>query len=1047
MSEPRGRGHNRGRGAPRGRGDGQGGGGGGDRGGGGYRVGRGQSADRGSNRGGRGDSQGGGDRGGDRGGGGYRGGGYRAGRGQSSDRGFRGGHGGRGGGRGGRGGFSSGTKEPTKMFGEGEPVPQPDPVVRKIEDAYIKEKQGFNPSALKIKQDFPLRPAYGSRGENVVLWANYFPLNINPNTCLYRYKVEVAASDKPIGSKTLKRIFQLLLEDHFADNRNRIATDYKATLVTNERLNLASQSFDIKYRMEGEDQPPPKHITYKLRIIEIPSLTLSDLIKFLASPTSEAFGHNKEEYTQALNIVIGHYPKSNPDTFNVGPSRHFEYDTKERYRLGGGLEVIRGFFVSARPVTSRLLLNVQVSHVVCYDPKPLPTLFKEMNYNYRTFERLFKKVSIQLLHLPRDNGKGGNIRYRTKNMIGMAHPRQGRDLDHPPIIDSDDAGPANVKFYMEDTSVLGKSQPKGKGNPKGAKGKGKAKTNDSETGGYVSVYDYFSSRYGLTMDKNLAVLNVGTEKEPTYIPAEVCRIAPGQAAKRKPSPSQTSELMKFAPRKPVDNAISVVTNGARIIGALPGQQADILTTIGVQIQPQLITVEGRILVGPVIRYQNTKQQPHKASWNLANVKFLNAAPALKNWACLNLGGPNPDPDGAVRNFITVSQKEGLNLDGNFAYFNHPINPNAHDIEPRIDSIFKNVTHSFGVVKLLLIILPNDNAKVYKRIKLNGDVNYGIHTVCVIHEKFLKNQSQYQANVSMKFNLKLGGINHSVPVDKLGIVGQGKTMVVGIDVTHPSPGSSELAPSIAGMVASIDANLGQWPAVLRIQKVAKSEMVDDLADMLASRLQLWHKKNKSFPENIIVYRDGVSEGQYNKVLEEEYPLLIAGCKKVYPNMPTQTKLPRMTIIVVGKRHNTRFYPTKESDALDGNAKPGTIVDRGVTETRNWNFYLQAHHALKGTAKPCHYFVILDEIFSRRANPAFNSPADELEDLTHNMCYCFGRATKAVSLCPPAYYADILCERARGYLNSYYDDTVSIQSSGPDPRAIEIHERLHDTMFYI
>ncbi len=36
------------------------------------------------------------------------------------------------------------------------------------------------------------------------------------------------------------------------------------------------------------------------------------------------------------------------------------------------------------------------------------------------------------------------------------------------------------------------------------------------------------------------------------------------------------------------------------------------------------------------------------------------------------------------------------------------------------------------------------------------------------------------------------------------------------------------------------------------------------------------------------------------------------------------------------------------------------------------------------------------------------ANELEDLTQSMCYVFGQATKAVSCCGLAYYAEILCE---------------------------------------
>jgi hypothetical protein len=59
--------------------------------------------------------------------------------------------------------------------------------------------------------------------------------------------------------------------------------------------------------------------------------------------------------------------------------------------------------------------------------------------------------------------------------------------------------------------------------------------------------------------------------------------------------------------------------------------------------------------------------------------------------------------------------------------------------------------------------------------------------------------------------------------------------------------------------------------------------------------------------------------------------------------------------------------------------------------------------------------------------FPNAADALEELTHNMCYFFTRATKAVSICPPAYYADLACERARYYLSGVFDPVTPGGSS--------------------
>ena len=74
------------------------------------------------------------------------------------------------------------------------------------------------------------------------------------------------------------------------------------------------------------------------------------------------------------------------------------------------------------------------------------------------------------------------------------------------------------------------------------------------------------------------------------------------------------------------------------------------------------------------------------------------------------------------------------------------------------------------------------------------------------------------------------------------------MVVGVHVTRPSPGSGSNAPSIAGMVASVDRRLGQWPADLRI-KESRKEMVSELGSMVKSHLHLFKSQGKhtTFPE--------------------------------------------------------------------------------------------------------------------------------------------------------------------------------------------------------
>lgn len=90
----------------------------------------------------------------------------------------------------------------------------------------------------------------------------------------------------------------------------------------------------------------------------------------------------------------------------------------------------------------------------------------------------------------------------------------------------------------------------------------------------------------------------------------------------------------------------------------------------------------------------------------------------------------------------------------------------------------------------------------------------------------------------------------------------------------------------------------------------------------------------------------------------------------------------------------------------------------TSRFDFDFYLQAHAGLQGTVRPTHYSVILDETQSLTA--------DEVQQGTHHLSYLYGRATKAVSLIPAAYYADLACERGRCYINEFLSDDKASSS---------------------
>ncbi|KAK0652744.1 hypothetical protein B0T16DRAFT_443896 [Cercophora newfieldiana] len=308
-------------------------------------------------------------------------------------------------------------------------------------------------------------------------------------------------------------------------------------------------------------------------------------------------------------------------------------------------------------------------------------------------------------------------------------------------------------------------------------------------------------------------------------------------------------------------------------------------------------------------------------------------------------------------------------------------------------------------QLIIVVLPHTKAELYNRVKVLGYVEHGIPTLCMQRSKISGDRLlQYWMSVGVKLNLKMGGLNHQLKGDPIPLLKAGDTMVVGYDVTHPTnlaPGAGKNAPSLVGLVA---------------------RMLDkELVNGFKTRLALWRKHNAiRLPKNLVIFRGGVSEGQFAQVIHHELPNIRQACAETYGK-----DTPRISLIFSVKRHQTRFYPTSPEGIhkFSHSPKDGTVVDRGVTNAKTWDFFVQAHASLKGTAHPAHYTVLLDEIF--RKNYGVKA-AHERERLTYYMCFQYGRATKAVSICPPAYYADLVCTRARAHNQRLFEesDTESV-----------------------
>ncbi|KAL7619726.1 hypothetical protein AAE478_010268 [Parahypoxylon ruwenzoriense] len=918
-------------------------------------------------------------------------------------------------------------------------APIPDESVHEKEDAIVagNDNSALSPGNFISEKDRPLRPSYGTRGRNVVVWANYVEMEPDKNLILHLYTISV--DPKAIGKKLIQ-IIKLFYQSKSKDFQKVTMTDFKTTFISRRNLSDEDIVQEVTYCEEGGNQPSGKAQKYKIQLSFHSSISISTLKEYFSSTNPDA-AYDRDETIRALNIFLSHHSRFTGGLITIGASKTFSNQKVRSLELG--LEVRRGFYASTRLVTSRLIVNVNVSHGVFYEENSLLNLMRKYQAkegernDLRRLEIFLKNLKVKPIHT-----KEGKAVHGIRTISGLARIDDGKDLDHKPSIPHYGADSKTVKFR-------------------------RLVENEEEL---TSVFEFFGRSYAINLTAaNMPVVNVGTTRKPIYLPPELCKVLPGQRLNVRSDLIQRSiqnDTNGCAIRNPIQNITDIRNNGLKMVGL--STQNEKLKEFGARVSTELITVHARVLEVPGVIYgKKQRVKPEDTSWNLLKINFSEPR-KLSDWTYIIVSprkNPNSSGNGEKYNLILDTLKKQLRAAGNSV--DDPIPLRYHEFafekvgdDDDIRSIFRPLSKGSAPLnlKLLFIILEGNTTSMYGSIKRLGDIKYGIKTICVDGKNinYTKSISVLRrpiGNITMKFNLKLGGANHCV--DFTGLLNFDQTMVVGIDVTHPTESSDADGSSVAGMVASIDSSLAQWPAVLRHQNKSRQEMVSGLKDMLTSQLKFWVKKNRhrNYPQNILVYRDGVSEGQYSQVLQQELPLLREACKTLYPASDQKNGKPRFTLVIVGKRHHTRFYPTNPEDVggrnNNLNTPPGTVVDRGVTEARNWDFYLQAHAAGMGTARAAHYFVLKDEIF----RPLFKDKAvDALESVTQRLCYLNGRTTKAVGICVPAFYADLACDRAHIYLRGLpYVPPPSASKDGnnsPDTGGeIKIHPNLEDTMFYI
>jgi hypothetical protein len=354
---------------------------------------------------------------------------------------------------------------------------------------------------LSVSEVFPIRPNFGTGGTEIVLWANYFKLNVKDKP-LFKYSLRITdkrvtkaqdeerkeeqgkkkqgakgkgkpgqphggeGKDKDLKEpkgKKLAKIIQLALA--LLPTAVAVATEYKAQLVSTEALKLPVDAILEVDLTEPERQPEKWFVRFDGPLF----MNIGALMQYLQTlddPGNEAVFPKYPDEIDALGVVLGHTPRSNPSTSAVGRSRFFATD---QGRMESGdmppeslLTILRGYVQSVRPATGRLLLNTNVTHGVFRKPVPLAKLFEEFRLDnlhmpqahspkaLADLTRLHKFLARSRIQCKIPAGPGQFVTVE-RSIAGLATVKDGQQESKRPEFRHSNfayATPSTARFYL-----------------------------------------------------------------------------------------------------------------------------------------------------------------------------------------------------------------------------------------------------------------------------------------------------------------------------------------------------------------------------------------------------------------------------------------------------------------------------------------------------------------------------------------------------------------------------------------------------------------------
>ncbi|KRY23615.1 Protein argonaute-1, partial [Trichinella patagoniensis] len=845
--------------------------------------------------------------------------------------------------------------------------------------------------------NYAQRNSFGSMGTAIDLHTNYFSIKIPKDLTFHHYSVEILLTvvrrrgtvDVNITSATsmfapidCRRFCMKVYKTLFENDEIKKIWKYNH-MFYDQRANLFSlNNLQISESVEYSIATPQGKAKITIKPCNPLLIHIQDVIYALVHIGSDS----ERSAMQALDIATS---MKLLDTEVMSFGNKFFKPVGNKLSIGSGVELYDGLFKSLRPMLGAacgkcyLAFNIESVKAAFYTSQPLlQSLHEELRLSHIPNKPLHEQQIAQL------NKKYSGIRVRTTH-LNRSFKIQGFSDKIP-----------RTHVFTDDSGVN------------------------------TTVFDYFKNKYNITLRyPNLQMVKRGH----TFIPPELCNIEPNQRVPMMKLDDENHRMIvQTCAVPPVQRYREILAKS----NAVGGDCHDLFAAaMGLSKSSDMVSIKGRVLPEPYVQYQSDAKnsgevQVRNGQWDMKQNKVFVAA-EISRWALCNMCPTIEQPQLVqfVQLLVRKAASMGINMNPRPASYDcfHPREA-LERMKTYFDFLIRQKDATYAIC-----VIPEKNEALRRSIKYYGEVVNGVVTQILLRNTitkgFLGKKSEtLYMQIMLKVNAKNGGVNNEIsmahPVANMWF--RGDLLFMGFDVNHPpalsrrekESGEVPLEPSVVGAVCNCGRTQFDYRIRYRLQDSRKEEIErEKIVGVVMEFLKEYqNNNNNTLPKSVVVYRDGVSESQFEMVLESEKVSLQEAFGKFRRGYS-----PKLTIVIVQKRHHTRFFRTymNPSDKnMYQNIPAGTVVDTGPVSCRLFDFYLCSHLGIQGTSRPTLYTVLYDEN---------EFDANSMQGITYLLCQTYQRCNKSVSIPAPVYHAHHAATRGKelycAYRNKMMEEGVS------------------------